>query len=131
MTVLDFDTTQKTCSACNAERLLFIVDAPALWPVGDTVRYRCKVCATTEAEAGGDPIAVIFHREKQTLTGAWETEKVSRWRSNSLSMGSRRSISSSDGELEDILRAPGAKGVHPDVAPVSRRRRPPSQEAAG
>jgi hypothetical protein len=75
VTVYDFDQRQKTCPVCEQKRLIFIVTAPNLWPVGDTVRHRCKACATAEAEAGGDPLTVFHHGERRGLSAAWERDR--------------------------------------------------------
>ncbi len=75
MTVYDFDHRQKTCPVCRQARLIHIVTAPNLWPVGDTVRYRCKDCATAEAEAGGDPLDVIRHCQRRHVPPAWKNDR--------------------------------------------------------
>ena len=76
MTVYDTDRREKTCPACGEGRLIFIVTAPKLWPVGDTVRYRCKDCAIAEAEAGGDPLTVFQHGERRGLQEAWRRDRA-------------------------------------------------------
>ena len=86
MTIIDYDRTQKTCPACKRHELVFIAVAPKLWPDA-AVQYRCKLCATQEAKAAGDPLEVIVHKERLAVQTAWKTGKVSPYHSNSVRLG--------------------------------------------
>lgn len=75
MTILDYDKREKSCPVCKEARLIFITDAPKIRPEGKTVLYRCKDCATKEAETAGDPLVVLSHPERSYLSGAWRRDQ--------------------------------------------------------
>lgn len=75
MTICDYDKRENKCPVCKTERLIFITDAPKIRPVGKSVQYRCKDCATEEATTAGDPIELVRHCERRHVPPAWNSDR--------------------------------------------------------